>query len=452
MKIQIKIAILFTLLCTALIVLLSFAVYYFSFKNASQDFYTRLELRAVLTAKAHLEKETLTPAYLAVRRQYLVRLPNEKEYVINQDTLARFNSPVFLTHAPAGFLQEIVDKGKAVYRYKFDFFMGITYTNDVGKYLIIISARNTFIQGFLTNLRTILFTACIISLLVAFSIGLLFSREILAPIRNVTRQVNRISATSLHKRLVGTNSKDEISVLTATFNDMLNRLETAFETQNNFVSNASHELNTPLTAIIGEADYALARPRTEQQYRQSLFTIMQQGERLQAITNSLVELARSAFKETLTVEPVEINELMHNVRQNAFSVYSHCNIHTDTSLYPEDAMHLTVPGNMQLLELALSNVVLNACKYSATHPVTMAVAVSDTHVIIVVRDSGIGIPEDEVKNIFDPFFRASNVQTIAGYGIGLPLTQNIIKLHKGTIEIRSELNIGTEVVIKIPRS
>jgi signal transduction histidine kinase len=451
LKIQTKIALLFTVLCTTLIIALSFAVYYFSYQNTSEDFYTRLELRAVLTAKAILEKDTLTPAYIAVRRQYLVMLPEENEYIIKRDTLDRFKNNDFFNHVPSNFLGEIVANGKATYRHDFDFYIGITYSNDKGDYIILVSAKNAFASGFLASLKAILIIACIISLIIAFSIGLFFSKEILAPVRNVTRQVNRISATSLHMRLDAKKSKDDIAVLTNTFNDMLNRLETAFETQNNFVSNASHELNTPLTAIIGEADYALAKPRSEQQYRQSLSIIMQQGERLQAITHSLVELARSGFRETLSMEPVDIDELVHNAKQNAYSVYSNCNIHIDDSLYPENSKQLRVLGNMQLLELALSNVMLNACKYSANQPVTIAVAVSDKHVIIVIRDNGIGIPDNEVKNIFDPFFRASNVQSIAGYGIGLPLTQNIIKLHKGTIEITSKINIGTEVIIKIPR-
>ncbi len=163
-----------------------------------------------------------------------------------------------------------------------------------------------------------------------------------------------------------------------TFNDMLSRLEIAFETQNNFVSNASHELNTPLTAIIGEDRLCTCQQRSEQQYQQSLSTILQQGEKLQAITHSLIEFARSGFRETLTMEPVNIDELIHNVKQNAHNVYNQCDIHIDTSLYPESKQPLKVQGNMQLLELALSNIVLNACKYSANQPVTIAVALSDT--------------------------------------------------------------------------
>ena len=451
MKIQIKITLLFTLLCTSIIVALSFAVYYFTYQNASQDFYTRLELRANIAARANLEENDNTIAFGEIRRLHLQRLPEEREFIIYTDTLQRLYNNRLSRQLPADFIQAILINGKASYRNDFDFFQGILYPRKDKKYMVIVAAENSFLKGFLYNLQKILTAACVVGFIFVFSTGLFFSKQILAPIRNIARHVQRITATSLHMRLNTKNSKDEIAMLTNTFNDMLNRLETAFETQNNFVSNASHELNTPLTAIIGEADYALARPRSQEQYKQSLAIIIQQGEKLQHITQSLVQLARSGFRENLTMERVDVNELLHNAKQNVHYVYNQCTIHTDTSLYPEDKQQLIIIGNQQLLELALSNVLLNACKYSSNQPVSVALAVSATHVIIVVKDNGIGIPENELKNIFDPFFRASNVQTIDGYGIGLPLTQNIIRLHKGLIEINSHENAGTEVSIKLPK-
>jgi signal transduction histidine kinase len=120
-------------------------------------------------------------------------------------------------------------------------------------------------------------------------------------------------------------------------------------------------------------------------------------------------------------------------------------------LQPADIERLTINGDFHLLELCLSNIVLNACKYSTGGHVTLALATSNRDVIFIIKDTGIGIPKHDMPHIFDPFFRASNVKSSKGYGIGLPLAQNIIKLHKGIIDISSEVTEGTEVVVKIPK-
>jgi len=451
MKIQLKITLLFTLLCFSVVVLVSTAVYYFANEKAFQDFYVRLELRAVIASRINFDvNEQSQEAYEQLRRQHLQLLPEEEEFIIRVDTIERLkNSALYKTAGPA-FFSDAVRDGKAVSRHKFQFFAGIIHQAPAGNYLIIVSAVHSYAQNFLLNLQRILIISCILSTLVLFSIGLLFSRQVLSPIRNIAKRVTNISVTSLHERLEVRDGKDEISFLTATFNDMLSRLETAFETQNNFVSNASHELNTPLTAIIGEADLALVRERDPERYRASLQVIMSEAEKLKAITSGLLELAQSSFRGNLVYEQVRIDELVHNSLQVAANVYPDHPVRLDQSLHPEVSRELSIRGNGQLFELAISNVLLNACKYSGDKPVTFAVAASKTHVIFMITDEGIGIPTGELKHIYDPFFRASNAKNTRGYGIGLPLARNIVHLYKGSIEVHSAENVGTEVIIKFP--
>ncbi len=449
MKIQTKIALLFTLLCTLVIVLLSFGIYYFTYQNASQDFNTRLQLRAHLAARAYLQNSADTATFASIKREQLKRLPEEREYIIKQDTLTRANANL-VSMLPVNFFNSVIQNQEAAYRSDFDFFYGILYQNSSDSYIVVITAKNTFLKDFLSNLRKILFIVCIVSVIVVFTIGLLFSKQILAPIRLISKQVNNITATSLHNRLTVKKGKDEIVVLANTFNDMLIRLETSFETQNNFVSNASHELNTPLTSIIGEADFALSKIRSPDDYRQSLSVILQQSEKLKQITYSLVQLARSGFRESFSPEQVDLSEILWNAKHNVSQIYNNCRVEFNTSLYPEKTGLLTVRGDAQLLELAISNVMMNACKYSNNQPISVAVAMSVKYVVIIIKDSGIGIPQEELKQVFNPFFRASNVRNISGYGIGLPLTQNIIRLHHGSIDIHSGENKGTEVIIKLP--
>jgi len=449
MKIQLKITLLFTLLCLSVIVLLSTAVYYFANEKAFQDFYTRLELRAVIASKINFDINTQSQEAIEnLRRQHVQRLPEEEEFIIRTDTIDRIKNTTLYKKAGEQFFSDALRNGKGVTRHKFQFFVGIVHPSRQGEYLIIVSAVHSYAQNFLLSLQKILVTSCIISTIVLFSIGLLFSRQVLFPIRNIARRVTNISVTSLHERLDVGRGKDEISFLASTFNDMLSRLETAFETQNNFVSNASHELNTPLTAIIGEADLALARQRDAEHYRESLQVIMGEAEKLKAITSGLLELAQSSFHGNLVYEQVSVDELVHNSLQVARNVYPRCPVRLDQSLRPEVSRELSIRGNAQLFELAISNVLLNACKYSREKTVTFAIAASKTHVVFIISDQGIGIPSTEIRHIFDPFFRASNARNTKGYGIGLPLARNIVFLYKGSIEIHSRENAGTEVIIK----
>jgi len=451
MKIQLKITLLFTLLCLSVVLLLSIAVYYFANEKAFQDFYTRLELRAVIASKINFDvNQESQDALDQLRKQHVQRLPEEEEFIIRTDTLDRIKNTPLYKRAGAAFFDDAQKNGKAIARHDFQFYAGIIHPMGQQQYLIIVTAVHSYAQNFLASLSKILIVSSILSIIVLFSIGLLFSRQVLSPIRNIANRVNNISVTSLHQRLEVRKGKDELTLLAATFNDMLSRLETAFETQNNFVSNASHELNTPLTAIIGEADLSLVRQRTPEQYQETLKVIMSEAEKLKAITSGLLELAQSSFHGHLVYDEVNIDELVHNSIHVATNVYPRCTVTLDQSLRPSTHRELTVHGNAELFELAISNVLLNACKYSGDKPVTFAVGVSKSQVIFIITDQGIGIPAGEIKHIFDPFFRASNVKNTRGYGIGLPLARNIVHLYKGTIEIHSKENIGTEVIIKFP--
>ena len=117
---------------------------------------------------------------------------------------------------------------------------------------------------------------------------------------------------------------------------------------------------------------------------------------------------------------------------------------------PDNPEQLKIKGNEQLLHLALINLISNACKYSNNKPVVFSIGTSGKNVILAIKDIGIGIPESELKFIYDPFFRASNASEFEGYGIGLPLARNIVRLHAGEITVISKEKEGTTVQILLP--
>jgi signal transduction histidine kinase len=255
-------------------------------------------------------------------------------------------------------------------------------------------------------------------LVVMLLLSFYFSRHIFDPIKDITEKVKQISTQNIHLRLINKDAESEVSELINTFNDLFNRIETSFETQKNFISNASHELGTPLTAIIGEADVALMKFRTTDEYVQSIKSILQQAERLDQITKSLLFLAQTGYKgKAITFEMVRIDQVLWETKELIDKLNPANKILFELSLLPDDPKKLKVHGNKQLLQLAFANIVNNACKYSGNKQVVVYIASSNSNVIVTTKDDGIGIPEVELKFIYDPFFRASNTKLFEGYGI-----------------------------------
>ena len=264
--------------------------------------------------------------------------------------------------------------------------------------------------------------------------------------------MKKIKAENLHLRLDPKSyGGDEMSELAQTFNNMLNRLETAFETQNNFISNASHELRTPLTIISGEVELATAAEMGSQEHLDALKKIKSEADRLENILTSLLGLAQSGFNGKVQPrEEVRIDELLWEIKDAVYQVHPESKIELDLSELPEDEAAVTLKANKNLLKLALTNIVSNACKYSDFKPVNVKLESNGSLLSIAVNDKGIGIPQNDVQHIFEPFFRASNTSNFKGYGVGLPLSLNIIRLHRGSIGIKSQEGFGTEIKVILP--
>lgn len=452
MKSQTKIALIFMVGCLSIILLLSVSVYYFSSQYSFTDFYKRLEIRAIFKAKSTLEpEETKATAFKEVREQHLEILPEEKDYLFEIKPGKGFEQEARELNLPLSFFREITDKGNAIYKNHNTFYTGIKYRARNSDYAVIVSANNYHNTQQLDHLGNIFLVAIPLATLLALAVAVFISKKVLNPVKEITDRVKQISSESMHVRLESLTDNDELSKLIVTFNHMLDRLETAFETQNNFISNASHELGTPLTAIIGEADVTLTKNRQAEEYQASLKVILNEAERLEKITKSLLFLAQTGFdgkKQKMGI--VRMDQLLWDVKETIDKINPNNTILIDLSLIPENPERLKVNGNMQLLHLALSNIVSNACKYSSNKPVQVSIGATDSQVIIIVHDDGIGIPEAELKYIYDPFFRASNTKHHEGYGIGLPLARNIIRIHNGTIAVSSKKDEGTTVQLNFP--
>jgi len=319
-------------------------------------------------------------------------------------------------------------------------------------YVVFVTVQDVYGQRKLSFLLQALISGWLISLILAYYTGLYFSKKALQPVTHVVNEVNKISEENLSHRVPFTKPEnaalekpDEIDELIQTFNDLINRLENAFVAQKRFVQNASHELKTPLTAIIAEVELALSRTRQPEEYQRTLGVVMQEAEQLEQTTKGLLVLAR--LEETAEQSEriqVELTGLLAEV----VAAFQALNPGREIVQRSTNQV-LLVLGSPLLLRMALSNLVDNALKYSKDRIEVNLDQVGDD-AIVVVQDYGIGIPATDLGKLGVPLVRASNATTISGSGLGLALVDRIMRVHWGSMKITSVEGEGTICTLTLP--
>ncbi len=442
------------MLVFSVIILLFSGLVYFSIVNFShQRFYELLKIRAttlVQIEKSKLEISNSTNKKINTLNQ-AEALPLEKDYVFKIPQDSNYRKISHQIHIPESFFKSIVKNGEANYKDKDDYYIGQSFRSQNKDYIAIASAKNHYLVYYLAYLKRTLITCMILALFFSMIFSFYLAKTLFKPILKITDKVKEISSENLHLRLEPQPGNKELNELVDTFNGMLNRIETSFETQNHLIGNVSHELRTPLTSIMGEADVALSMKRTEEHYQETLQIILDEAEKLDKKIKALLMIAQTGFDGKIQkMDKVRMDQLLWDVIETATRINSKNNVFMDISMLPDNPKKLKVQGNEQLLHLAMANIINNACKYSNFQQVKVSLGATDTHVYIIVKDNGIGIPDSEFTKIYDPFFRASNTKNYEGYGIGLPLARNIIRIHNGELIINSKENVGTTVQISFP--
>lgn len=451
MSIRSKIIILFISLTIIISLSLSLYIYLFTKDAIKDDFFNRMKVRAEIAARYKLIGNGDENMFFAeLRQKHLALLPEEKEYVFESEVPTKFFDSLKIK-PPQEFALQLQTMKEAKFISGDTYFFATTVSSDNRNTIVVTTAVNEQGKAMLKNFSGKFIIGFMISLLVVFILSLVLSKEIVSPLQKIIENVQKITASNLNMRLALPESGGEVASLAQTFNDMLDRLETSFETQNNFLNKAAHELRTPLTAIIGEAELALSRERSPDEYANALNIVIKEAVQMQHHTSSLLELAQAGYnsKEPFKTE-LRVDELLFSVKRLIDFTDPDNKVQINLDYLPEAENKITISGNANLLKLALANVVQNSCKYSRNAPVDVSLHSTDVSCIVTIRDNGIGIPQKELKYIFDPFFRASNTESFKGYGIGLPLSQKIIRLHRGTLAFTSIENKGTKVVITLP--
>jgi len=328
---------------------------------------------------------------------------------------------------------------------------GVFYTHHLKNktYYVFVMAYDHARVKNLSELRHILYWCILFNICLSVILSYFFSQKAIQPISRIIKSVKAINSSRLSHRLNEGNGKDEIDQLAITFNEMLAHLEIAFKNQEDFVSYASHELRTPLAVMIVESDYVLSRERIQEEYISHISALVKDLKSLNSLLNSLLELAQINKYNDIQLSGVRIDELVYSAIQQVKAKYLNRKIIPKIE-YPENENDLLTKGNSGLLVIAFKNLIENACKFS-NDVVTVEILVLGKILKIIISDTGIGIPPNELNIVLKPFKRASNVKFKNGFGIGLYLVDKIIELHEAELKIYSVENEGTRVVMQFNR-
>jgi len=453
LNIRSRLTIQFTYIVTFILILFSFIIYYFSASYREAEFYSRLEKKALTTAKLLIEvKEVDYNLMKIIDRNTLNALDKEVVMIYDSQNHQIYNS---LDNDSIQISKPFLDKIRLLKSIRYhegkNEAIGLIFTLKSDQYAVIASAYDNYGRIKLHNLIWIIIVGFFISIGLTVYLGRIYANRALKPMSDVVKQVDKINIASLDMRVNEGNGTDEIAQLAITFNQMLERLESAFEMQRSFVSNASHELRTPLTSITGQIEVSLMKSRTHEEYEAILESVLEDIKNLNALSNGLLDLAKASSDiSAIALHPLRIDEILWQTRAELIERKKDYNISIIFSEPIEDEKELTVLGNDHLLKTAIVNLMDNACKFSSDKSVEIFLYVKGKYTVAEFADKGVGIDPADMENIFHPFFRAKNAKNIAGNGLGLSLTEKIIQIHRGTISIESQLHKGTKVRVSIP--
>ena len=305
------------------------------------------------------------------------------------------------------------------------------------------------------QLQSVLYTLigiCSVLLLVCGLCSYWFSARAFKPIHHLARTARTINAQDLQKRVPLPRARDEVYDLALLFNQMIGRLERAFEHQRRFVADASHELRTPVAVIRNMTEVALSRSEQKEEYIQALEGINEETERLGRLINDLLALARAdEQKMQLDYEPVRLDFLAADALESMESLAEERQV----SLASGVLQAVTVMGDAARLIQIILSLLDNALKYTnAGGKVAVSVDICDDFARLCVQDTGIGISPEEKPHIFERFYRADPARSkaVGGYGLGLSIVEMLVRLQHGTVAVESEPGKGTMFIVMFPRA
>lgn len=303
-----------------------------------------------------------------------------------------------------------------------------------------------FLNKILENVTATIILGAVIFIFLAIVISVYMVKRMFRPMNKLVEVAQNYAKHDFTP--VSIQSDDEIGQLSKSFNDMGVELKDYIRRQKQFVSNVSHEIRTPLTAIKGYSEYLIDEVAGNEQLEKVVYYLNSETEKLAKMLNEMLLLSRiDAGRENIKFDNVNLTILLEDVTAKMIMRAEKYGVKLVKTL--DKNIHIS--GETEKLMQVFINLIDNAIKFSPVESSIYIVLENDNkNAVVKIRDSGIGIPVEEVEKIFDRFYRASNAESIPGTGLGLAITKEIVEKHKGRITFRNCLEGGTEVKLVFP--
>jgi two-component system OmpR family sensor kinase len=320
--------------------------------------------------------------------------------------------------------------------------------NDKVAYIVQVSSPLNSVDAALKTLKVSLFLLLPLTVFGTGVLGVFLAQVALKPVNQIIATIHQITAENLKLRISIPDTKDEIKRLADTFNVMLSRLEYGFNSQRQFIEDLAHELKTPLSVLRGELEVTLKKMRSAPEYERVLASSLEEVNRISKIVADLLLLARfDSSQMVLKMRSLDLGAMVQRLCQDIKILADEKNIRL--SFLPRE--QIQVFGDEEKLKRLFINILDNAIKYTQPHgEVIVDMHKEGARASVSVTDTGVGIPQEELKYIFNRFYRVDKSRSQGGFGLGLSIAKSIAEAHHGKIEVVSTLHKGTIFSIFLP--
>ena len=444
LNIKTKLSFQFTLIVVVILCFFASLIYYFTYTSQVRKFRQNLFNRAKNTAILLINVKEIDAALLKKIHQSTYYWSEEEIAVLNSDHKLLYSNN--MSYLNAELLHEYALSGMTV-NFRIGKKDGVIYCHQWHnqKYYVFVMAYDKFRRDKLSELLEVTFWSILFSIWLSVLLTYVLARRALQPINTVIEEISSFDRSDLSFRLKEGKRQNELEQLAMSFNGLLNELENVFKRQNQFILNASHEIRSPLSILITESEYFVQKSHENSEYIHQIQKTSKELRNINEIVIDLLELARLNASKSLLKEPVRVDELIFQAIRSVKLRFPERKMIPQIE-YPLNELEFLIPGHSGLLELAFRNVLENACKFSED-TIYINLKFNQGTIILQFIDTGIGIPQEDLVSILDPFKRGSNVKFKGGFGLGLSLVNSILILHEAKVNIQSELQKGTTVEI-----